>query len=370
MPPDSARPMLRLVCVEDSPDDVELLRLALLRHGLRFELRAVHDERGLSAALADPVDAVLCDFSLPGFSPYRALEMIRSLQPDAPMIVVTRAIGEEAAVALLRAGARDYFLKSQLDLVPAGLERVLRERRLERERARVQAKLAQAYARLSRVSARLVDVQERERAWVARELHDELGQTLAGVVLQLHAATRTEEPAQVRACVDAALSLARGAVEQVRQVSFSLKPPQLEMLGLSATVRGAAQRLLEPAGVGLRFEVRGTEPGEPSARWIPALRIAQEAVLNAIRHAHATGVRMRLRFGPAGALALAVADDGRGFDVRGVLGAGPGDENFGLYGMLERAELAGGRLRVFSRPAGGCRVLLRFPPVEHNGDPT
>ena len=358
---------LRLVVVEDSADDVELLRLALLRHGMRFEMRSVLDEQGFLVALSDPVDAVLCDFSLPAFSPYRALELIRDVQPEVPLIVVTRAIGEEAAVALLRAGACDYFLKNRLELVPAGLERVLRERRLERERRRVRAQLEQAYQRLSRVSARLVDVQERERAWIARALHDELGQTLAGVVLQLGAAQRSTDPGQGRENVQAALTLARGALEQVRSMSFSLKPPQLELLGLAATVRGAAERLLDPAGVRGHFEVRGAEPREGSPRWIAAVRVAQEAVLNAIRHGAPASVRVRLHFDPEGALMLAVADDGCGFDVAQALSGGPRDENFGLYGMIERAELAGGRLRLVSRPGRGSCVMLRFPADERQG---
>lgn len=367
MPAAEQAAKLRLVAVEDSADDVELLRLALLRHGMRFELRSVLDEQGFLVALSDPVDAVLCDYSLPAFSPYRALELIRSVQPEVPLIVVTRAIGEEAAVALLRAGARDFFLKNRIDLVPPGLERVLRERRLERERRRVQAQLEQAYARLSRVSARLVDVQERERAWIARELHDELGQTLAGVVLQLGAAQRSAGPGQGGENLQAALTLARGALEQVRSMSFSLKPPQLELLGLAATVRGAAERLLDPAGVRGRFEVRGAEPRDGSPRWIAAVRVAQEAVLNSIRHGAPASVLVRLHFHPEGALTLAVADDGCGFDVAAALAGGPSDENFGLYGMIERAELAGGRLRLVSRQGRGSCVMLRFAAIEEHG---
>ncbi|GAA4406347.1 ATP-binding response regulator [Quisquiliibacterium transsilvanicum] len=364
--PDQAA-QLRLIAVEDSADDVELLRLALLRHGMRFTLRSALDEQGFLVALSDPVDAVLCDYSLPAFSPYRALELIRSVQPEVPLIVLTRAVGEEAAVALLRAGACDFFLKNRIDLVPAGLERVLRERRLERERRRVQVQLEQAYSRLSRVSARLVDAQERERAWIARELHDELGQTLAGVVLQLGAAQRSADPGQARENLQAALTLSRSAMEQVRSMSFSLKPPQLELLGLSATVRGAAERLLDPAGVHGRFEVRGAEPRDGSPRWIAVVRVAQEAVLNAIRHAAPAKVLVRLHFHPEGALTLIVADDGCGFDVAGTLAGGPSDENFGLYGMIERAELAGGRLRLVSRQGRGSCAILRFPATDEHG---
>src|SRR5690606_27621734 len=139
-----------------------------------------------------------------------------------PLIVVTRAIGEEAAVAVMRAGARDYHLKEHLNLLGPAIERVLRERRLEVERRRAQAALAEAYRRLSRVSARIVDVQERERALIARELHDELGQTLTGIVLHLHAVKRARLAGDAVSSVDTALALAQGAVDQVRRMSFTL----------------------------------------------------------------------------------------------------------------------------------------------------
>lgn len=359
--------VLRLVSVEDSPDDAELIRLALRRHGLRFDLAVTSDEAGFRRQLEAPVDAVLCDYSLPTFSPYRALELLAARQPGVPLVVVTRAIGEETAVALLRAGARDYFLKSRLDLVAPGVERVLRECRLERERERMQARLEEAYARLSRVSRRLVDAQEHERARIARALHDDVGQTLTAVVLQLQAAARSGERAQVDSSVEAALALAREAVEQVRLMSFSLNPPQFEMLGLSAALRAAVERLATPAGVAVRLELIGREPEAPQPTWISALRIAQEAVVNAIRHGRPTTIRLRLRFGPLGGLAVAVADDGRGFDVRSSLRGGVRDDNFGLYGMLERAELAGGRLRIVSRPGRGAAVLLRLPSRQRFG---
>ena len=354
--------LLKLLCVEDNPDDVELIRLALKRHGMRFTLEAVCDEEPFRAALERGPDVVLCDYSLPAFSPIRALALLRETSPDLPLIVVTRAIGEEAAVSVLRAGARDYHLKEQLNLLGPAIDRVLRERRLEIERRRAQAALAEAYRRLSSVSARIVDAQERERALIARELHDELGQTMTGIVLHLHAIRRGRLDQTATASVDTALALAQDAVEQVRRMSFMLRPPQLDLLGLSAAVRSTVERQLGAAGIAGGVEVFGVEPREASACWIAAFRIVQEAVTNAVRHSGAKRLAVRLRFGRSGRLTVCIADDGEGFDVKSVLGGGVRDDNFGVAGMVERAEMAGGHLRIRAKRALGTVVRAVFEP--------
>lgn len=355
--------MLRLLCVEDNLDDVELIRLALARHGMRFELETVCDEASFRAAIDRRPDAVLCDYSLPGFSPIRALELIRESHPGLPLIVVTRAIGEEAAVAMLRAGARDYHLKERLNLLGPAIERVLRERRLELGRGRAQAALAEAYGRLSKVSARLVDAQERERALIARELHDELGQTMTGIVLHLHAANRARLHGERSEPVDTALALAQDAVEQVRRMSFMLRPPQLDLLGLSAAVRSTVERQLAASATEGKVEVFGAEPQQASPCWIATFRIVQESVTNALRHSGARHVLVRLRFDAGGRVTICVADDGNGFDVDKVFGGEVRDENFGLTSMAERAEMVGGRLRIRARKGAGTVVRATFEPA-------
>lgn len=354
---------LRLLCVEDDPDDVELIRLALVRQGMACVLDVAGDQQGFRAAIGRGVDLVLCDYSLPDFSPMQALALIETLHPGLPLIVVTRAIGEEAAVSVLRAGARDYHLKERLNLLGPAIERVMRERRLEEDRRRAQFALSEAYRRLSRVSARLVDAQERERTLIARELHDELGQTMTGVVLHLHAASRVDLPPAVKAPVDTALALAQEAVERVRQMSFMLRPPQLDLLGLTAAVRTTLERQLGPAGVQGRVEVRGVEPPHPAECWVAVFRIVQESLTNALRHAHAERILVRLVFGPAGRLIVSVADDGTGFDAQAVLAGGVRDDNFGVAGMTERAEMAGGRLRIRARRGAGTVVRAAFAPA-------
>jgi signal transduction histidine kinase len=350
--------MLNIVCIDDEPDDVELVRLALERGGVAAEVRHVDDEAGLRDCLRSPPDLLLCDYSMPGFSADRALGVLRETAPALPLVVVTRAIGEDAVVELFRAGAKDYVAKDKLALLPAVIERVLRARAAEVERQRAAEALADANTRLRLLSSRLVDAQERERTRIARELHDSLGQGLTGIVIHLHAAARSEEAAQTERCLQRALELAQHAIQQVKSMSFQLRPAQLELLGFVPALQATIDRQLEGSGVGGSLRVRGSDPQRASAGQAVALRVLQEALTNVLRHAGAGEVVVRLRFGRGEHFVLTVGDDGRGFDVAATLGGGISQKNIGLHGMLERAELMGGRLRFRSTPGRGSVARL------------
>jgi signal transduction histidine kinase len=350
--------MLRIVCIEDDEDDVELVRLTLARAGLEVELQRVDSEIALARQLAAPPDLLLCDYSMPGFSAERALALLAEGRTGVPVIVLTRAIGEDAIVKLFRAGAKDYVAKAKLGLLPAVIQRVLRERAFEAERERSAQALADANARLRLLSAHLVDAQERERTRVARDLHDGLGQQLTGIVLHLQAARHTADAAQARRCCEHALDSAQQAIRQVKTLSFQLRPAQLELLGFVAAVKATLDRQRDASGLQSVVRVRGHPPLQLLPAHAVALRILQEGMTNVLRHAQARRVVVRLRFGPGDGLMLTVGDDGRGFDVAASLAGGLSEKNLGLHGMLERAELMGGRLRFRASPGRGSVLRL------------
>ncbi len=352
--------MLRIVCIDDEAVDVELICLALERAGMRAEVGRIDDEAGLRACLRTPPDLLLCDYAMPGFSAERALAVVAAEAPGLPLVVVTRAIGEEAVVQLFRSGAKDYVAKDKLALLPSVIWRVLRERALELDRERTAQALAQAYDRLRLLSSRVVDAQERERTLVARELHDSLGQLLTSVVIHLHAAARAETPAEAERCTQRAAELTQQAIRQVKSMSFNLRPAQLELLGFAAAVRATIERQLESSEVSGSLRLRGADPQRPAAAHSVALRVLQEALTNILRHSGAATAVVRLRFAEGDRFVLTVADDGRGFDVAAALAGGLSESNLGLHGMLERAELMGGSIRFRSRPGGGTVVRLKL----------
>ncbi len=359
MLPTHPRPTIRLLCVEDRTDDVELIAFALERAdpGHTYLLEHVDAAVGFIAALQKGVDAILCDYNLPQFSPYAALKIMAERKSTVPLIVVTQAIGEEAAVNVLRHGASDYVTKDKLGTLPQVIARVMSDRRRMLEKQRLTTELDAAYRRLRKLSSRLVAAQERERTLISRELHDVLGQTLTGMVIHLHAARKATSPESAGAYTDTAMQMAQEAVQQVKTLSFSLRPAQLDLLGLTAAVRSALQRLADPAGVRVLMSTRGTEPAQLSETASVAVRLVQEAVTNTLRHAGATRISVRLRFLPAGGIALVIADNGKGFEKDFILDGQPSEKNLGVYGMIERTELAGGRLAIRTRPDRG--VIIR-----------
>ena len=349
---------IRLLCVEDSPDDFELLGLALERFDphRNYLLRRVEDATDFGDALQHDFDVILCDFNMPRFSPYAALQMLVTRRCGTPLVVVTRAIGEDAAVHVLRCGAKDYLTKNELGILPQIIDRVMIERRRELEQERMGRELEAAYSRLKKLSARLVVAQERERTSISRELHDQLGQTLTGMVIHLHAAKRATDAAIASTYTDTAMEMAQGAVSQIKTLSFSLRPPQLDLLGLVAAVQTTVQRLAEPAGLAFSVSARGAEPDTLQETASVAVRLVQEALNNVLRHARASHIAVRLRFLPHNRISVLIVDDGVGFDKNALLAGAASEHNVGLYGMIERIELAGGQLQIRTRPGAGVAI--------------
>lgn len=349
---------IRLLCVEDNPDDVELMGIALERADpqRQYELHRVDNAASFVAALEGDWDVILCDFNLPRFSPYAALQILVTRRCSVPLIVLTRAIGEEAAVHVLRCGAKDYLTKDKLGTLPQIIGRVLEERRRAQEKEKLDLELQSAYARLKELSARFVLAQERERSHISRELHDQLGQTLTAVVIHLHAAARAQDPEVAHRYHATAAELANGALQQLKTLSFSLRPAQLDLLGLVPAVQSAMQRICEPAALEWEVRTRGVEPKRLEENAAVAVRLVQEALTNIVRHANASRVRVRLRFLPAGRIGVLVVDDGEGFDKNAVLDGRQTERNIGLYGMIERTELAGGRLHIRARQGRGVAI--------------
>jgi two-component system, NarL family, sensor histidine kinase UhpB len=200
---------------------------------------------------------------------------------------------------------------------------------------------------------RALAAQEGERARIARELHDEIGQALTAVVLQLERAARDTEP-PVRGEVEEAREAVRESLEEVREIARRLRPEALDDLGLGSAL--AALTLDVSRRTGLRIE-RRIEPGLPALapeEELVVYRVAQEGLTNVARHADAQNAWVTLG-SRDGRVSLEVRDDGQGFDPNQETGAG-------LRGMRERAVLVGAELDVDSSQGSGTAVRLTVRP--------
>jgi two-component system sensor histidine kinase UhpB len=196
--------------------------------------------------------------------------------------------------------------------------------------------------------------QERERKRLARELHDEVGQTLTGVVLQLEGLHRTA-PAELAGPVAELQETAREGVERVREIVRGLRPQALDEFGLRSALISLAEGVTEHTGVRVRARLEPELPSLAPEQDLAIYRVAQESLTNVARHAEARNAELVLERRDGGVV-LQVRDDGRGIPDAQAAGQGPG-----LGGMRERALLVGGRLAVRRHERGGTEVRLEVP---------
>ena len=204
----------------------------------------------------------------------------------------------------------------------------------------------------------LLKGQEEERRRIARELHDEMGQTLTALKIGLQELQRDPVPDRTR--LQESAGLVDHLMEQVRVLLSDLRPAPLETLGLPAALRWYLSRQAERTGLKIQFHVdtlSGRLPGEIE---IGCFRIVQEALTNVVRHAQAKHVAIDLRQEET-ALHLWVKDDGVGFDVEAAQNRSAAGGNWGIVGMQERAHLAGGSLSIESTAQHGTQVSAWFP---------
>jgi signal transduction histidine kinase len=208
--------------------------------------------------------------------------------------------------------------------------------------------------------SKLITAQEDERRRIARELHDEVSQSLTSLMMNLTAVEAVRGSAALRERLHRIYASAEATLNEVGKIIHDLRPTTLDDLGLVSAVRVHARNLLGTAGVKLTFETSGFGHRRlPPAVEATAFRVAQEAITNVARHARASAAAVSLRL-QDGTLTLLVEDNGTGFDPDQTLARRDG-RGAGLLGMQERAALIGGALEVESRPGRGTRVRLNVP---------
>jgi PAS domain S-box-containing protein len=242
---------------------------------------------------------------------------------------------------------------------------VTERRQAEGERDRLHRQVRDANTRLQALSLRLLEVQEAERRHLARELHDEIGQQLTGLKLLLDM-NASQPGKRIRSSLGEAQEMLQHLMQQVRELSLSLRPAMLDDLGLLPALIWHLDRYTAQTGVKVRFRHSGVE-GRRFASEVETgtYRIVQEALTNVARYAQVRRAEVNL-WGEADRLRLEIVDEGQGFDPQAVLAS---NRSNGLAGMSERATLLGGQFRVESVAGAGTRLTAVLPlsPADEDG---
>lgn len=355
-----------------------LLRDLSIEQGLRFEIDALRHgfrtvvEMSPNATWIAESERIVfvnraCLALFGATSPEQLLgrsiyELLPAGSREAVRIEVARALAAGAGVPLLQerierldGSPRDVEIAlaalpdhghTTLQMVISDITQRRRDS-LEQERAR---------DALRKLSQRLVEVREDERRRIARELHDELGQRLTALKMDLASLAPRTRGAPVRERIDSMLEMLDDTVAALRRISSDLRPLMLDDLGLDAAIEWLAHDAARRMGIEVTVKLDEAVAAIDERSAIALYRMVQEALTNVARHARASEVHIELK--PAGGeLVLTVRDNGVGFPER----ATGKDDSFGLLGIRERALMLGGRMGVDNPPGGGGRLSVHLP---------
>jgi len=230
------------------------------------------------------------------------------------------------------------------------------------ERAREHEELERSRRELRRLSAGLVDAREEERRRIARELHDELGQRLTALKMELSSLAKPRRSGAPDQRIAAMLEMVDDTVASVRRIATDLRPMMLDDLGLNAAIEWLARDAARRIGIEISLQLGEADPPISAAATIAVYRMVQEALTNIARHAKATAVHIEIRCEPD-ELLLVVRDDGIGFGEQAMHREG----THGLMGIRERARILGGQLEIGNAPGGGGRIAVRMPMLRAAG---
>jgi signal transduction histidine kinase len=283
---------------------------------------------------AVPYDAVLADYHLPGFTALEAWQALQAIPQPPPFILLSGAIGETAAVDAIKLGMSDYLLKDDLGKLAHVIQRAIEVQQAKRERERAVEELAASEQRLARFAEHLQSSIEQERAAIAREIHDDIGGSLAAIQFDLSWIGRHHADTDTQDHVQAATAMLQHAVGASQRIMMNLRPAILDQ-GLQAAIEWLAGEFERRTGI--RTQVRA-------------------ALTNISKHSRCSEVRVELS-DAEGVLTLEVADNGQGIESS----ERQKPKAFGLKGLQERARTAGGWLDISSRAGAGTSITLSVP---------
>ncbi len=218
--------------------------------------------------------------------------------------------------------------------------------------------VSQAKERLQLLSSQLLDAQESERRRIAHELHDQIGQALTAVKINLQA-TRKNTPHSNLTRLEDSIFITEEALQQVRNMALDLRPSILDDLGLVVALEWYMERTALRSGLIVKLELDLDEKLTPEIE-VACFRITQEAVNNIARHAQATTIKLRLS-ATQEQLELSITDDGIGFDPDEAFRRATRGNSLGLLGMQERSQLAQGQFQIKTAHGAGTTILVQFP---------
>ncbi len=352
---------LRILHLEDDKLDAELVRETLEGEGIACDVSRVVSRRDFVTAIdGGSFNIILSDFSLPDFDGLSALDIARKRCPDIPFIFVTGKMGEELAIETLKKGATDYVLKTGIARLASSVQRALREASERSERRKADRELKKSHEQLRSLAAHLQSAREEERTNIAREIHDELGQSLAAIKIDLSLMAEKLQKDNGNSAVaeqmKAEVDVVNSIIIAVRRICTELRPAILDHLGLGAAIEWQAGEFQKKSGIECEVTLNPYNITAGKDQSTVLFRIFQESLTNVLRHSKATKVRAAL-IRQDDCIMLEIADNGIGIPENQLVKT----NSFGLLGMRERAYICNGELRINGSLGKGTTITAIIP---------
>jgi len=354
---------LRILHLEDSALDHELVKRALLRSHEPCQLERVESLNEFERLVRDvEFDVILADYRLPGFTALDAWQILQQQTEQPPFVLLSGAIGEQAAVAAIKTGISDYLAKDDLSRLAQVIRRAIEVHSIRRAKELADSELARSEKRLANFAEHLQMTIEQERAAIAREIHDDIGGALAAVRFDLSWIGRHTADPLTQQHVTAATDMLQQAIGASQRIMMNLRPAILDQ-GLVAAVQWLAGSFAKRTGIKTVVHAAPETGALSKAIRLVAYRTAQEALTNIAKHAACSQVMIDLS-DAENVLTLEIKDNGKGIS--------PAELNkpqaFGVRGLHERARTVGGWLDVSTHLGRGTSIILSVPLAQSDSE--
>ena len=348
---------INILHLEDSALDHQLTCRALKKAGVPFTIQRAESLENFSDLIrSESFDVILADFRLSGFTALDAWAVVSaSTEHPPPFILLSGAIGEAAAVAAIQRGISDYLHKDNLESLQRVIQRAMEVHRARLAKEEADRDLAISEKRITEFAHYLQQAIERERASIAREIHDDIGGSLAATNLDLAWISRHTEDAGILTHLQSASEMLQHAIGASQRIMMSLRPSILDQ-GLFAAVQWLAAGFERRTGIKTLLSVNNERVAPSKAVQLTAYRTVQEALTNISKYAACTLVKIEMS-DAEGFLTVEISDNGKGISEQELRKP----QSFGIRGLNERAKTVGGWLDVSSREGQGTSIILSVP---------
>lgn len=360
----------RIFFLEDNPDDVELMKHELQEADIQFVAQRVDNKKEfIETVLKFQPDIILADYSLRMFNGMQAFKLLKQENISIPFILVTGVLNEELALECIKEGVDDFILKTSFKRLPSAIINAVKKRESEDEKRQIAIELKKSHEELRLLLNRHQISIEEERLSIARDLHDELGQVLTALKIDITLLQKK---------LSSKDSISAGAIKQefdsinmtvdritnsIKEISSGLRPDALDDLGIVEAIRWQTMEFAKRANILCTLFLPGDDLHLNNKLSIAIFRIVQEALTNVARHAQATAVQIYFDCVDH-VLFLEITDDGIGIEDSQIRSS----TSLGIIGLRERVQQLNGTFMIGKITAGGTKVSIRIP-LDTNDNP-